>query len=301
VVLVGINHRINVFGYTYLGGLNKKYEVGNPGQLDLVAALEWVRDNIANFGGDPQNVMIFGESGGGGKISALMAMPGAKGLFHKAAVQSGSTLRVGDVKQATARTKALLAKLGLNENQLDELQKVPAEKLYAASLGGGQDGALVGGPVIDGHSITHQTWDPQAPAESANIPLLVGNDKDESTLFSMGDESLFHLNETDHRARLVKARIPEDAVDPLLALYHRDHANDSPTDIYFRISSDRGARRNAARQAELKVEQGKANVYVYYCQYNTPLADGKLKSFHTSDLPLTMRLVRFPESEQLSK
>src|SRR4030095_12439378 len=128
VVLVGINHRLNVFGYTYLGGLSEKFAVGNVGQLDLVAALQWVRDNIVNFGGDPKNVTVFGESGGGGKISALMGMPSAKGLFHKAIVQSGSVLRVGNAEAATKAAKAMMDKL--NVSKPEALQKVPAGDLF---------------------------------------------------------------------------------------------------------------------------------------------------------------------------
>src|SRR5690349_1969438 len=124
VVLVGVNHRLNVFGYTYLGGLSAKYATGNVGQLDLVAALEWVRGNIPQFGGDPGNVMIFGESGGGAKVSALLAMPGARGLFHKASVQSGSSLRVGTRETGTESAKRLLANLGLAEKQVDDLQRI---------------------------------------------------------------------------------------------------------------------------------------------------------------------------------
>ena len=299
VVLVGVNHRLNVFGYTYLGGLNPKYATGNVGQLDLVAALEWVRDNIAQFGGDPANVMIFGESGGGAKVSALMAMPSAKGLFHRASVQSGSSLRVGTADAATESARKLLNSLGLTENQVDELQKIPAEKLYAAGAGRGAGGGI----VVDGRSLPRQTWDPKAPEESAGVPLLVGNDKDESTLFSVRDEALFSLDNAGLRSRLVTAGIPEGDVDSLLSVYHRDHPSDSPADSYFRISTDRAARRNATRQAELKAEQGKAAVFAWYCQWNTPLGEGKIKikSFHTCDLPLAMRLVRFPESEQLSR
>ncbi len=299
IVLVGVNHRLNVFGYTYLGGLSPKYAVGNPGQLDLVAALEWVRDNISSFGGDPANVMIFGESGGGAKVSALMAMPAAKGLFHRAAVQSGSALRASTAEAATASAQRLLAKLSLTDKQVDELQKIPADKLLAAGAGGG----MGGGAVVDGRSIPQQTWEPNAPEVSAAVPMIIGCDKDESTLFSVRDEALFSLDDAGLRDRIVKAKVSETDVDPLLALYRRDHPKDSPTDLYFRIASDRGARRNATRQAELKLEQGKANVYLYYCQWDTPLANGKLKikAFHTSDLPLTMRLVRFPESEELSR
>ena len=298
VVLVGVNHRLNVFGYTYLGGLNPKYATGNVGQLDLVSALEWVRGNIAQFGGDPGNVMIFGESGGGAKVSALLAMPVAKGLFHKASVQSGSSMRVGTVETGTESARRLLANLGLTEKQVDELQKIPAEKLLAAVAGRGGSGM-----VVDGHSIPQQTWDPKAPEVSAAVPMLVGNDKDESSLFSLQDAALFSLDNAGLRARIVKTGIPESDVDSLLALYRKDHPKESPTDLYFRIATDRGARRNAIRQAELKVEQGKANVYMWYCQWNTPLGDGdkKIKSFHTCDLPLAMRLVLFPESEQLSR
>jgi len=299
VVLVGVNHRINVFGYTYLGGLDPKFKTGNVGQLDLIAALEWVRDNIARFGGDPHNVMIFGESGGGSKVNALMAMPAAKGLFHKAAVQSGSQLRVATPERGTEVARQLLKTLGLNESQADELQRIPAAQLFAAARTAGLPGEI----VIDGHSIPQQTWDPKAPEISAHIPLLVGNDKDESTLFSVRDEALFSLDIPGLRSRLVKAGVPETKVDGLLALYRRDHPAETPTDLWFRISTDRGARRNAIRQAERKAEQGKANVYLYYCQWNTPLGEGKfkIKSFHTSDLPLIMRAVRFPESEKLSR
>ena len=297
VVLVGVNHRLNVFGYTWLGAFSPKYATGNVGQLDLIAALEWVRDNIAHFGGDPRNVTIFGESGGGQKISALMAMPAAKGLFHKACIQSGSVLRAATSDHASETARRILSTLGLDEHRVDDLQNVPAEKLFAA--GAGQPFDI----VIDGHSLPHQTWDPKAPEESAEIPLLVGNDKDESSLFSLKDESLYSLDDAGLRTRLIKAGIPEGNVDPILALYHRDHPSDTPSDLYFRISADRGARYNAVRLAELKLEQRKANVFMYYCQWDTPLAQGnlKIKSFHTSDLPLTMRLVLFPQSEQLSR
>lgn len=300
VVLVGVNHRLNVFGYLWLGGLSSKYATGNAGQLDLVAALEWVRDNIAQFGGDPANVTIFGESGGGAKISSLMAMPAAKGLFHKASVQSGSMLRAATADDATEYAQKVLAKLGLNENKVDQLQSIPADQLLAA--GSSQDFGRPGA-VVDGHSIPAQPWDPKAPDTSATIPMLIGNDKDESTLFALRDEALFRLDDSGLRERLIKAGIPEGKVSDLLTVYRRDHPKDSPTDLYFRISTDRGARRNAVRQAELKLEQDKADVYMWYCQWDTPLAEGtkRIKAFHTSDLPLAMRLVRFPESEQLSR
>jgi para-nitrobenzyl esterase len=295
VVLVGINHRLNAFGYTYLGGMSEKYAVGNPGQLDLILALEWVRDNIANFGGDPENVMIFGESGGGAKISTLLAMPAANGLFHKAAIQSGSMFRATDAETATKYSNSLMTRLGLTK--VEDLVKVPAYDLFKAAAGGPMELE----PVIDGHSLMRHPWDPDAPEISADIPLLIGNDKDELSLFSLGNENLYKLDDAGLRAELVKAKVPDDKADALLAFYKRDHPKESPSDLYFRIATDRGARYNAARQAELQLARGKANVFVYYCQWNTPLVDGKIRAFHTSDLPLTMRLTLFPESEELSK
>ncbi|WP_163718527.1 carboxylesterase/lipase family protein [Mangrovibacterium lignilyticum] len=296
VVLVGINHRLNVFGYTYFGGIDKKYEVGNPGQLDLVAALEWVRDNIESFGGDPENVTIFGESGGGAKISTLLAMPAAKGLFHKAAIQSGSFVgKAMDVDTATNSARELMSKLGVTT--VDDLQKVPANELFRSTMGGG----MRQGPVVDGHSLPGDPWYPDSPEISANIPLLIGNDKDEATLFALNNESLFSLDRAGLRSELLKAKIPEDKVDDLLALYQKAHPSDSPSDLYFRISTDRGARYNAVKQAEMQLERGQADVFMYYFQYNTPVDEGRLRAFHTSDLPLIMRLTLYPESEQLSR
>jgi para-nitrobenzyl esterase len=296
VVLVGVNHRLNVFGYSYLGGLSDKYAVGNVGQLDLVAALEWVRDNIANFGGDARNVTIFGESGGGAKIGTLMAMPGAKGLFHKACVQSGSMLRAGDPDAATKNSREWMSRLGVNK--VEDLLNVAALDLLKAGVG---SGPIAFAPVVDGRSLPHQTWDPTAPKLSAGIPMIIGNCKDESSLFVQNNPALYKLDDAGLRTALAKLGLPEAKLSALLTLYRRDHPTKSPSDLYFRISSDYGARRNAAKQAELQLANGNANVYIYYFQWNTPVANGKLRAFHTADLPLEMRLVRYPESEQLSR
>jgi para-nitrobenzyl esterase len=309
VVLVGVNHRLNAFGYLYLGDLSEKYTSANLGQLDLVAALKWVRDNIASFGGDPGNVTIFGESGGGAKICTLMAMPAAKGLFHKAIVESGSLLHTGERAAATALARAVLAGVGLDDSRVDELADVPAADLHAAL-----DKALHAlqtpmgiGPVLDGLTLPHPTWDPAAPSESAGVPLLVGNCKDESTLFEgvfpfgEASDAAFQLDETGLCERLVARNIPAGEVDALLALYHRDHPTETPSDLYFRISTDRGARWNAVRQAELKIQQHGAPVYLYSFEWNTPCDDGRLRAFHTAELPLAMRLVAHPEAEQLSR
>ncbi len=308
VVLVGVNHRLNVFGYLYLGELSLKYATGNVGQLDLVAALEWVRDNIANFGGDPDNVTIFGESGGGAKISTLLAMPAAKGLFHRAIVESGSLLHLGDRGTGTTVARAVLAGLGLDESHVDELVHVPAADLHAAlsQAPGIPRGLIALGPVVDGLTVPHQTWKPDAPPEAVRVPLLVGNCKDEMTLFvgafAPGNaEEAFQLDDAALRERLVNGGIPANEVNALLALYQRDHPTENPSDLFFRIATDRGARFNAVRQAELKVAQGGTAVYMYYFSWNTPCGGGRLRAFHTAELPLAMRLVAHPEVEQLSR
>jgi para-nitrobenzyl esterase len=186
----------------------------------------------------------------------------------------------------------------LAENQVDELQSIPADKLYAAAEAPGSKSV---GPVVDRHSVPQQIWDPVAPALSADIPLIIGNCQDEATLFSKDHEELFHLDEPGLRDRIMKAGIPASDIDLLLAAYHRDHPKDTPSDIYFRISTDRGARWNGVKQAELKIAQDRAKVYLYYFAWEPPLAGGKYKAFHTAEHPLSLRLVRYPESEQLSK
>jgi para-nitrobenzyl esterase len=292
IVIVGINHRLNAFGYTYLGDIDPKFEdSGNAGQLDLIQALQWVKANIANFGGDRNNVTIFGESGGGGKVSAVMAMPMAKGLFHRAIIQSGSSRSVGTKEAATEAAKKMMESLGVKT--VEELQKVPADKLLAA--------ARRNGPVMDGRSIPHQTWKPTAPPEAAGIALLVGNCKDEQTLFSTARPELWKLTWETLADELVKIKIPADKAKEIIQVYHTQYPKDSASDVYFRLSSDRGARTNAIAQAESKVEQASGDVYMYNFAWDTPVGDGRLKAFHTSDLPLEMRLVAYPESEELSK
>jgi para-nitrobenzyl esterase len=240
--------------------------------------------------------MIFGESGGGAKISTLLAMPAAKGLFHKAAIQSGSMLQAIDAETATKAAKELMQKIGISE--IEDIHRVPSADLFKAGISGG---ALGPGPVIDGHTLLRHPWDPDSPEISANIPLLIGCDKDESTLFALANQKLFDLDDAGLKEELIKVAIPANKVDEVIALYKRIHPDESPSDLYFRISTDRGVRWKAKRQAELKIARGKANVFMYYFQWNTPLLNGKLRTFHTADLPLLMRLTYYPESEKLSK
>ncbi len=190
VVVVGINHRLNIFGYLYLAQLDgvKYADSGNAGMLDAVLALQWARDNIANFGGDPGNVTIFGESGGGYKVSTLLAMPPANRLFHKAIVESGSALRAIPAEAATASAQKFLNHLGLKPNQTDQLQQMPMEKLLTAMHEVTNNGGLPLGPVVDGRSLPRHPFDPTAPEISATIPRLIGTAATEDTLLVGGHD-----------------------------------------------------------------------------------------------------------------
>src|SRR6266704_3372117 len=191
VVVVTVNHRLNVFGYLYLGGVGgEKYaDSGNAGMLDIIAALQWTHDNIAHFGGDPANVTVFGQSGGGAKVSTLLGMPATKGLIHKAIIESGSALKGVSRENANKTAERLLAKLNLQANQVDELQKLPMERLLAAIDNRGQ-GAAGGGPfpfapVVDGKNLPRDPWDPTAPEISADVPVIIGSVNTEGKLFFM--------------------------------------------------------------------------------------------------------------------
>jgi para-nitrobenzyl esterase len=284
VVVVGINHRLNVFGYLYLGNISKKYaESGNAGMLDCVLALEWVRDNIANFGGDPENVTIFGESGGGGKVSVLMAMPPAKDLFHKAIVESGSTLRVSTTGEADAAARKYLAQLGILPDRVDDLQKVPMNDLLAAMRAMTGPNSIRLGPVVDGLSLPRQPFDPDAPAQSASIPMLIGTNGTESTaLLGIGDPSAFTLDDAAMRAKLKSyLHLTDDAqLDSLVAVYKRGRPDATPSDLYFAITTDRMMRMNAVTQAERKAAQDAAPAYMYLFDWRSPVLGGKMRSPH---------------------
>ena len=288
VVVVGINHRLNVFGYLYLGKLSEKYaDSGNVGMLDCVLALQWVRDQIAHFGGDPNNVTIFGESGGGGKVSVLMAMPPAEDLFHKAIVESGSTLRVSTPDEADAAARKYLAQLKISAERVDDLQKVPMDDMLAALKAMTGPHSIRLGPVVDGRSLPRQPFDPDAPAQSAKIPMIIGTNGTESTaLLGIGDPSAFTLSEADMRAKLKSyLHLNDDPqLDTLLAVYKKDRPDATPSDIYFAVTTDRMMRINAISQAERKAAQGAAPAYMYIFDWRSPVLGGKLRSPHGIEL-----------------
>ncbi|MGH9740622.1 MAG: carboxylesterase/lipase family protein [Candidatus Acidiferrales bacterium] len=289
VVIVTVNHRLNVFGFLYLAELGgKKYaQSSNVGMLDLVASLEWVRDNIGEFGGDPNNVTIFGQSGGGGKVSTLMAMPPAKGLFHRAICESASAIEGVPKETATKEAAAYMAKLGLRANQVDELQKLPAERLVEAIGGGGAMGGpgLRLAPVVDGHSLPRNPFDPDAPKISANVPLLIGSVETEVT-FMRGtpleamDDAALHAN-----IKRVVRGADDAAIDHLIEVYRKGRPGIANTDLYLILASDATFRRGVMTEAERKADQAAAPCYMYYFTWRSPVRDGKLRTFHTLEIP----------------
>ena len=295
VVVVTVNHRLNVFGYLYLAELGgEKYaHASNVGMLDLVASLEWVRDNIASFGGDAGNVTIFGQSGGGGKVSTLMAMPAAKGLFHRAIAMSGSALKGVPRNRATRGAEAFMAKLGLKPNQVDELQKMPPAELLAAIRG--VQGLLVS-PVVDGRTLPTDPFDPVAPALSASVPLLIGSTETEVTWnnnvkFDPLDDGALHsrIRENLH--------LDDAAADRLIGVYKKGRPHASNLDLFFIMSTDTSNFRSGTdTEADRKAELGKAPVYKYYFQWYSPVREGKLRSYHTLDIPFVFENVDIAQS-----
>jgi para-nitrobenzyl esterase len=295
VVVVSINHRLNLFGFLYLGDVaGPEYaDSGNVGMLDIVAALRWVRDNIAPFGGDPDNVTIFGQSGGGAKVSVLLAMPAAKGLFHKAIVQSGSLIRTLTRDEATLVTKQVLNELKISPERAGELRYVSAARLLQALESVRESERLdvvdrerrFFNPVVDGRSLPSQPWDPIAPAISAHVPLMVGTTANEGTLLAMVDPGLFSLDDATMRGQLKVLGLSDAQVTRVVGAYRATRSAASPIDLFFAIASDRLFRMQAIKQAERKVEQGRAPVFMYLFAWTAPAFGGKYKAFHGLEQP----------------
>ena len=297
IVFVGVNHRLNVFGYTHLAGIggDAYASSGNAGILDVVEVLRWVRTNIAAFGGDPGNVTIFGESGGGAKVSTLLAMPAAKGLFHKAIIQSGPGMRSVTAEDASRTAGLLLAELGLKANDLKGLQQVPTDALLKAyfavqpKLRAARIGASFA-PVVDGLALPRHPFDPDAPAVSEDVPLLIGSNRTEATFppFLPGQETLRHLDEAGLRIRL-KSTLPSNAdVDKLVTAYRQANPTASPFDLLIYITTDRTLGANTIALAERKLARGKAPVYVYRFDWETKAMDGYRRAMHTVEIPFVM-------------
>lgn len=304
VVVVGVNHRLNVFGFLYLAeiGGEKYAQSSNVGMLDIVAALEWVRDNIDAFGGDPGNVTIFGQSGGGGKVSTLLAMPPANGLFHRAIAESGTAIKGVSPKDGTKTAEIILAKLNLKPNQIDQAQKVPFQQLLDAMGHGGPAGnqALHLAPVVDGKTLPRDPFDPDAPSISANVPLLMGSTATEITF--LPGTPLDPMDDAELHDRVKKAvRIDDVEADRLIAVYRQSEPHPSApkatnTKIYLRLASDNWMWGNVLKEGGRKAALGKAPVYMYYFDWMSPVRDGKLGAFHTLEIPFVFENVGIGKS-----
>jgi para-nitrobenzyl esterase len=285
VVVVTVNHRLAAFGYTHFADLGAPPEFassGVAGVMDLTASLEWVRDNIENFGGDPGNVMIFGQSGGGAKTSVILATPAAKGLFHRAAVQSGSQLRMTPKDRATQMAEALLKELNIPKNRIADIQKLPWQQILEAQVAAN----AAASPVTDGKYLTHDPFDPTAPPESASIPLIISTALEDAALALTN----FDLNE-DGLRKLCTDRF-KDKGSEILAMYRRRYPEKSPYLIQAQIFTDAGFRRSAFRQAELKAAQGQGPVYMYEWDWPTPAWGGRYGAVHGLDVAASFREAR---------
>jgi len=307
VVVVTINHRLGALGYTYLGHTgNAAFAAsGNVGMLDIVAALAWVRDHIADFGGDPTRVLIFGESGGGQKVSTLLAMPPAKGLFHRAVIESGPGVKMNALDHATKVGDMMLAELGVRPDRVADIQTIPLERILTAQgavnrkLGPFVPGMIQGfAPVVDGVSLPQNPFDPVAPEVSAEVPLLIGFNRTELTLFAAGDPSSFSLDEAGLEQR-VKSLLGDHAEETLRA-FRVDYPQENPSGLYFLIATAYPTVAFTAKIGERRAALRKAPTYVYEFRWETPILGGRLKSPHTVEMPFVFNNVGDPLVQKLT-
>lgn len=294
VVVVSVNHRLGPLGFLNLSEFGEQYaHSANAGVLDLVAALEWVKVNIGNFGGDAGNVMIFGQSGGGGKVSTLMGMPAAKGLFHRAVIQSsGFPLRQLPNEVSLRTSAALLKELGIDKSNIASLRQIPNEAILEAAVRVGRHARMpsaavpgLGGwqSVVDGQDLPRHVWDPAAPEPSATVPLMVGSVLNEmGNSIQMGNASFEDMGMEEVRKRL-GAQFPN-SVDALIDAISKAHTIHKPFDIYA-IAGGLPRRVDVLTMASLRAERGKAPTFVYKFIWQTPLLDGRPRAYHCSELP----------------
>ena len=298
VVVVTLNHRLNVFGHTFLGdAMGSEFALsGSAGLLDIVAALQWVRDNIAAFGGDPNLVTIFGQSGGGRKVATLMSMPAAQGLFHRAIIESGAVLRLTTHEDAVKQTNLLLAELGLNAGQVRELQSIPMERLLAADAAVQKQitlrepGMTASTPMIDGKAIPGHPWDPKGPALSSTIPLLIGYAHTEETLYDRPTPEKLALDNAGLRERASKRL----GVDPtaVIEAFRKTNPGASPWDLWILIATDHPRGTYSRELARRKADQRGAPAFAYRYDWETPEGGGHMRSPHTIEIQFVFNNIK---------
>ncbi|MSU47958.1 MAG: carboxylesterase/lipase family protein [Opitutus sp.] len=285
VVVVTVNHRLNIFGYLHLAEIGgpEFRDSGNAGQLDLVLALQWVRDNIAEFGGDPDCVTIFGQSGGGAKCATLMAMPAAHGLFHRVWTMSGQQVTGRTREHATADARAMLAELGLTPEKVNELKTLPVEKIQAVASKGQWY------PVVDGGALPRDPFAPDAPPLSADVPMVLGSAHDEHR-YSLGRNAAFlSLTWETLPATIAQGAkqffIGDLAPDAIVAEYRRIYPDYSPSDVFFAATTAARAWKGMVQESERRAQQH-GPTWAYNIRWPSPIDGGKWRALHTIDIPM---------------
>jgi para-nitrobenzyl esterase len=312
VVVVSVNHRLNIFGFLHLADVGGEHYAhsGNAGMLDLVAALAWVRDNIEAFGGDPGNVTIFGESGGGGKVSVLLAMPEARGLFHRAMIQSGAAIRVRSHERAAAMTEAVMRELGIARDDHERLHEVPADRLAAVIAPavravGRPELPLLDrydfGPTVDGTDLPTQPFDPTASEIARDIPLLIGGTREESGFFLGDDDEVWERRVTEDSLRRRIAAVAGAEAGRVLDLYRTLRPGASNEDLLIAALTGSNFWVRTVMLAERKAAQGKADqggapVWMYSLDWRSPACDGRLQAHHAMDLPFVFDTTDVPDT-----
>lgn len=288
VVTVTLNHRLNLLGFTHLGGFDEDFaSSGTVGMQDIVHALKWVRDNIENFGGDPDRVMIFGESGGGRKVATLLAMPEAKGLFHAAVIESGATLRLPTEEQAHGLGERLLQELDIEPANVRQIQQLPLANLMSAYFAVSATAAEAGGgafaPTMEEEVIPFHPFWPDASPVNPDVPLIVGANRTEMTYFAADAD--FAMDEATMRSRIA-GLVGEDKVDEVVDVYREANPDARPSEIFFLVFSDQRYVMPSIRIAERRAALNAAPVYLYYLAWRSPADGARILSPHTLDIPL---------------
>ena len=291
VVVVTLNHRLNALGYlciAQLGGAEFRHS-GNVGQLDLIQALRWVRQHALEFGGDSGNVTVFGQSGGGAKIATLMAMPAARGLFHRAWTMSGQQVTAAGPRAATQRAQLFLDALEIVPGDLARLRTLPVQALLDATRTRDpsrvEDTGLYFGPVLDGHDLPRHPFHPDAPPQSSRIPMVIGNTRDETRAFLGKDPANHALTWEQLPDRLRAQQYVDLPVDIVIAEYRRLYPAYTPSQVFFAATTAGRSWRGAVLEAEARARQG-APTWVYQLDFQSPLEGGRFGAMHTLDIPL---------------
>ncbi len=281
VVVVTINHRLNVFGYAHLGAFSPKYaDSSNTGTLDCIHALKWVKENIGRFGGDPARVMVHGQSGGGRKTSMVLSTTPAQGLYSSAVVQSGAQIRVDTPESGEAKARRLLAALNIAPADVDKLQQIPLldiQKVQGAAARG-QWMPVAGSPSLPAHPA-----DGRVPAMSSNIPIMIGTCRTEQSGFMGADGAMDRLTEAQLLTRLDNVQRGQGA--NLLAMYRRLYPRSSNAEIVYMAATDRGYFLDSTIMASLRAEQSAAKTYYYSFDWETPVDGGRFFAPHAVEIP----------------